>query len=119
MDRLTGFQLFDRVVETGGFSRAASNLRLTQPTVTTHVLAMELELGVRLLNHNSLQNSCTIESREASQVVVNSVDCNFNNATLRMAVSVAWSHAGHAVGRRSAGSSRVALAWPQAACPAL
>jgi DNA-binding transcriptional LysR family regulator len=50
MDRFTALQLFVRVVETGGFQRAAVDLGLTQPTVTKHVWAIERELGVRLLN---------------------------------------------------------------------
>ena len=53
MDRLTGLQLFVRVVETGSFSRAAADLGLTQPTVTKHVSELERRLGVRLLNRNS------------------------------------------------------------------
>ncbi len=53
MDRLTGLQLFVRVVETGSFSRAANDLGLTQPTVTKHVSDLERRLGVRLLNRNS------------------------------------------------------------------
>ncbi len=53
MDRLTGLQLFVRVVETGSFSRAANELGLTQPTVTKHVSGLERRLGVRLLNRNS------------------------------------------------------------------
>ncbi len=53
MDRLTGLQIFVRVVETGSFSRAATDLGLTQPTVTKHVSELERRLGVRLLNRNS------------------------------------------------------------------
>jgi DNA-binding transcriptional LysR family regulator len=53
VDRLTGLQLFVRVVETGSFSRAADDLGLTQPTVTKHVSELERRLGVRLLNRNS------------------------------------------------------------------
>jgi DNA-binding transcriptional LysR family regulator len=53
MDRLTGLQVFVRVVETGSFSRAANDLGLTQPTVTKHVSELERRLGARLLNRNS------------------------------------------------------------------
>jgi hypothetical protein len=53
MDRLTGLQLFVRVVETGSFSKAAAKLSLSQPTVTKHISAIERQLGVRLLNRNS------------------------------------------------------------------
>ena len=53
MDRFTGLQIFVRVVETGSFSKAASDLGMTQPTVTKHITAIERQLGVRLLNRNS------------------------------------------------------------------
>jgi DNA-binding transcriptional LysR family regulator len=53
MDRLTGIQLFIRIVETGSFSRAAEELHLTQPTATKHVAALEARLGARLLNRNT------------------------------------------------------------------
>ena len=44
MDRVTGVQLFIRVVETGSFSKAASEFGVTQPTATKAVAAMELRL---------------------------------------------------------------------------
>jgi DNA-binding transcriptional LysR family regulator len=53
MDRIAGMQLFVRAVESGSFSRAASDLNLTQPTVTKHIAALEAQLGVRLLNRNT------------------------------------------------------------------
>lgn len=37
------------VVETGGFSRAAETLYLTQPTITAHINSLERELGQQLL----------------------------------------------------------------------
>jgi DNA-binding transcriptional LysR family regulator len=53
MDRITGVQLFARIVETGSFSKAAADLGLTQPTATKHVAAIEAQLGARLLNRNT------------------------------------------------------------------
>lgn len=53
MDRLTSVQLFIRVVESGGFSRAAHDMKITQPTVTKHIASLEAHLGVRLLNRNT------------------------------------------------------------------
>ncbi len=52
MDRLTGIQLFIRIIESGSFSKAAEELRITQPTATKHVAALEDRLGARLLNRN-------------------------------------------------------------------
>jgi len=53
MDRVTGVQLFIRVVETGSFSKAASELGITQPTATKSVAATEARLGVRLLHRST------------------------------------------------------------------
>ena len=53
MDRITGMQLYVRVVETGSFSRAATDLGITQPTATKHVAALEAQLGARLLHRST------------------------------------------------------------------
>ena len=59
MDRITGVQLFIRIVETGSFSKASADLGVTQPTATKHVAAVELRLGARLLNRNTRGVSAT------------------------------------------------------------
>src|SRR3954468_14059301 len=59
MDRLQSMEIFVRVVETGSFSRAASEFATTQPTVTKHVAAIEARLKVRLLNRNTRGVSLT------------------------------------------------------------
>jgi DNA-binding transcriptional LysR family regulator len=59
MDRITGVQLFVRIVETGSFSRASADLGVTQPTATKHVAALEAKLGARLLNRNTRGVSAT------------------------------------------------------------
>jgi LysR family nitrogen assimilation transcriptional regulator len=43
---------FIAIVETGSFSRAAERLRVAQPALSQHVLAMEAALGVALLQRN-------------------------------------------------------------------
>ena len=53
MDRITGMQLFVRVVETGSFSKASGDLGITQPTATKHVAALEQRLGARLLHRST------------------------------------------------------------------
>ena len=53
MDRITGVQLFIRIVETGSFSKAAADLGITQPTATKSVAATEQRLGVRLLHRST------------------------------------------------------------------
>jgi DNA-binding transcriptional LysR family regulator len=59
MDRITGVQLFARIVETGSFSKASSDLGVSQPTATKHVAALEAKLGARLLNRNTRGVSAT------------------------------------------------------------
>lgn len=59
MDRLTELQIFIRVVETGSFSRAARDLKLSQPTVTKHINSIESRLKARLLNRNPRAVSLT------------------------------------------------------------
>ena len=59
MDRITGVQLFTRIVETGSFSKASADLGVTQPTATKHVAAVEARLGARLLNRNTRGVSAT------------------------------------------------------------
>ena len=59
MDRITGVQLFVRIVETGSFSKASADLGVTQPTATKHVAAVEARLGARLLNRNTRGVSAT------------------------------------------------------------
>ena len=53
MDRITGMQLFVRVVETGSFSKASGDLGITQPTATRHIAALEQRLGARLLHRST------------------------------------------------------------------
>jgi DNA-binding transcriptional LysR family regulator len=47
---LRRLEIFVKVAELGGFSRAAEALFLTQPTVSEHMRALEDELGVQLLD---------------------------------------------------------------------
>jgi DNA-binding transcriptional LysR family regulator len=60
MDTVTGLRLFIRVVETGSFSKASTDLGITQPTATKHVAALEKRLGARLL-HRSTRGVTTTE----------------------------------------------------------
>ncbi len=53
MDRVAAVQLFIRVVETGSFSKAATELGITQPTATKAVAAIEQRLGARLLHRST------------------------------------------------------------------
>jgi LysR family transcriptional regulator for bpeEF and oprC len=58
----TGFQameVFTRVVEIGGFTKAAEALRLPKATVTTLVQGLEAHLGVKLLNRTTRRVTVT------------------------------------------------------------
>jgi DNA-binding transcriptional LysR family regulator len=59
MDRLQAMEMFVRVVETGSFSKAASEFATTQPTVTKQVASIEARLKARLLNRNTRGVSLT------------------------------------------------------------
>ncbi len=49
--RIEWLRSFLAVTETGGFTRAARTLRLSQPAVSTHVREFEKSLGTRLFEH--------------------------------------------------------------------
>lgn len=53
MDTLQAMRVFTRVVETGSFSRAAAEMKITQPTATKAVADAEQRLGARLLHRSS------------------------------------------------------------------
>jgi LysR family transcriptional regulator for bpeEF and oprC len=59
MDRLQAMSVFVRVVESGGFTRAAEVLRLPKATVTTLVQQLEAHLGVKLLNRTTRRVNVT------------------------------------------------------------
>lgn len=52
-------QVFVRVVESGGFTRAADLLNMPKATVTTHLQNLEAHLGVKLLNRTTRRVSVT------------------------------------------------------------
>jgi LysR family transcriptional regulator for bpeEF and oprC len=59
MDKLQAMQVFVRVVETGGFTRAADSLGVPKATATTLIQKLESTLGVRLLNRTTRRISVT------------------------------------------------------------
>jgi DNA-binding transcriptional LysR family regulator len=85
MDRITGIGLFIRVVETGSFSKAASEAGITQPTATKAVAAMEQRLGARLL-HRSTRGVTPSEVGalyyEKCKLIAREIDAADNLATL-------------------------------------
>ncbi|HEY5673820.1 MAG TPA: selenium metabolism-associated LysR family transcriptional regulator [Malonomonas sp.] len=49
---LRQLELFVAVAETGSFSRAAERVRLTQSTVSQHIISLEAEVGTQLLDRD-------------------------------------------------------------------
>lgn len=64
MDRFLAMESFVRVVERGGFSAAAQDLRISRAMVSRHVQELETHLGARLLHRTTRKVSLT----EAGQV---------------------------------------------------
>jgi LysR family transcriptional regulator for bpeEF and oprC len=59
MDKLQAMEVFVRVVETGGITRAADSLRIPKATATTLIQKLEASLGVRLLNRTTRRVNVT------------------------------------------------------------
>jgi DNA-binding transcriptional LysR family regulator len=70
MDRLTGMEVFVRVVDLGGFTPAAAASGLSATMVSNHVKALEQRLGAKLLNRTTRRQSLTeIGARYYAQCV--------------------------------------------------
>jgi len=61
MDHFLAIRVFGRLVETGGFGRAADALRMPKSTVTKLIQGLEAELGVRLLERTTRRVTVTTE----------------------------------------------------------
>jgi DNA-binding transcriptional LysR family regulator len=59
MDRLQAMETFTRVVEAGGFKRAAETLGVLPSTVTKTIKELEAHLGIQLLNRTTRALSIT------------------------------------------------------------
>jgi len=59
VDKLQAMEVFVRVVETGGVTRAADSLGLPKATATTLIQRLEASLGVKLLNRTTRRVSVT------------------------------------------------------------
>ncbi|GBR04002.1 LysR family transcriptional regulator [Acetobacter oeni] len=63
MDRIDLFRIFVRVVETGGFSRAAASLNMPRSSVSTAIQELESRLGTRLLARTTRSVAATPDGR--------------------------------------------------------
>lgn len=60
-DRLELMQTFIRIVEAGSLSAAAAQMGTTQPTVSRRLKALELSLGLRLLQRSTHSMTLTVD----------------------------------------------------------
>ncbi|MFJ9991839.1 LysR family transcriptional regulator [Pseudomonas putida] len=61
MNKLQAMDVFVQVVDAGGFTRAAQNMKLPKATVSTLVQALETSLSTKLLNRTTRRVSVTAE----------------------------------------------------------
>lgn len=61
MDKFEAMRVFTRVVEAGGFTKAAESLRMPKATVTTLIQNLEAHLRVRLLHRTTRRVSVTAD----------------------------------------------------------
>ncbi|MDD1011312.1 LysR family transcriptional regulator [Pseudomonas shahriarae] len=61
MNKLQAMEVFVQVVDAGGFTRAAENMKLPKATVSTLVQALESTLSAKLLNRTTRHVSVTAE----------------------------------------------------------
>ncbi len=59
MDRFNAMRVFTRIVELGGFARAAESLQMPRTSVTILIKQLEAHLGVQLLQRTTRQVSAT------------------------------------------------------------
>lgn len=67
MQPLEGFYYFTQVVDHGGFARAARALGIPRSRLSRHVVALESELNVRLLNRSTRRFAVTEVGHEVYQ----------------------------------------------------
>lgn len=61
MNKFRAMEVFVQVVDVGGFTRAAENLKLPKSTVSTLIKSLEASLSVKLLNRTTRHVSVTAE----------------------------------------------------------
>lgn len=67
MDRLQAMQVFCRIIERGGFGRAADDLNLPRATVSLAIQQLEAHLGAQLLQRTTRRVSATLEGERYYQ----------------------------------------------------
>ncbi|HXV26098.1 MAG TPA: LysR family transcriptional regulator [Alphaproteobacteria bacterium] len=107
MDRLHQLEVFVAVADAGGFAKAGNRLRISPPSVTRTIMALEARLGVRLFNRTTRSLSLTeIGARflETSRSLLSEID-----AAEKDVVGETTAPQGHLVVTASATFGRLAL----------
>ena len=74
MNVLLSMKIFRRVAETENFSAVARELRISQPTVSKHVAALEKHMNAKLLNRSTRQLSLTDVGKQYYERTVHILD---------------------------------------------
>lgn len=67
MDRFNAMLVFTRIVELGGFAKAADSLQMPRASVTVLIKQLEAHVGVQLLHRTTRQVSPTLDGAEYYQ----------------------------------------------------
>lgn len=95
INRFTEMEVFVTVIETGGFSAAAKQVRLTPSAISKLIARLEARLGTRLFNRSTRQFQLTPEG------------CTFYEAAKRILADLSEAEQRASQGERPAGRVRI------------
>jgi len=95
INRFTEMEVFVTVIETGGFSAAARQVRLTPSAISKLIARLEVRLGTRLFNRSTRQFQLTPEG------------CTFYEAAKRILADLSEAEQRASQGERPAGRVRI------------
>lgn len=95
INRFTEMEVFVTVIETGGFSAAARQVRLTPSAISKLIARLEARLGTRLFNRSTRQFQLTPEG------------CTFYEAAKRILADLSEAEQRASQGERAAGRVRI------------
>lgn len=95
INRFTEMEVFVTIIETGGFSAAARQVRLTPSAISKLIARLEARLGTRLFNRSTRQFQLTPEG------------CTFYEAAKRILADLSEAEQRASQGERAAGRVRI------------
>ena len=69
------------VAEQGSFSEAARILHISQPSISTHISALEKELGIRLFNRTTKKVVLTSQGKASYRLIPSNVSRRVRRAS--------------------------------------